>query len=296
MSTNKESLNYNEAMNTDNMEHMNRKRKLVVCIDGFDHFGVESGHSSNKNSSLIIKCNKQVIKKVKLDSTFDVTECGDHLEVSDQLMNVHVQTKEARYKRQSTDITLCDKLMLVFEKRKKKFLKLKPLPVHIVKEFLFTALRQILHKKVFAIEKNWTEFCNFIKKILTLGKDCLILLKDVSNNIDSKCIKWLMDVPSQFRQTILAKFLKWIWNKIVVCIVAANFYVTEFSHCKNKIVFYEKRVWRSLEDTAFSHLLRDRKIKPISKPLWENYCKIKNSGKLRILPKVDGARPILILK
>lgn len=272
-------------------ENSENKRKFEVFSDGCGHMERESGPSSEINSNLTVTYREQT-KKIKLDKALDTKQSDDHFKTN----KVDIQVQKRKVRSGKLKITSCKNYTLNCEKRKMKFLKLKPLAAHIIKDFLQTVLKQILHKKLFAIEKNWTELFNFIKKNLTLGKDGSLPIKDILNKIDSRCIKWLVEVPVQFRKSVLAKFLKWIWNKIVVCIIAANFYVTELSHCKNKIVFYEKRVWQSLEDTVFSQFLTDRRIVQISRRQWEEYNKLKSSGKFRILPKVDGARPILITK
>ncbi|XP_077125496.1 telomerase reverse transcriptase isoform X3 [Ranitomeya variabilis] len=100
------------------------------------------------------------------------------------------------------------------------------------------------------------------------------------------------------REKILSKFLFWLMDTYVIQLLKAFYYITETSFQKNRLFFYRKRIWGSLQEFGIRKHMRNVKLRLMSTDEIVNMQQQKNTpliSRLRFIPKINGLRPIVKL-
>ena len=99
------------------------------------------------------------------------------------------------------------------------------------------------------------------------------------------------------RKEILAEFLYYMFDSLLVPLIRSNFYVTESSTHRNQLFYFRHDVWRKLAEPSLRSLKATNfdELEP-STARTILASKTLGLGQLRLLPKRKGMRPIVNLR
>ncbi|KAI1000221.1 hypothetical protein K3495_g7977 [Podosphaera aphanis] len=99
------------------------------------------------------------------------------------------------------------------------------------------------------------------------------------------------------RWELFYEFIYYLFDSILIPLIQSNFYVTESNVHRYRVFYFRHDVWRSITEPALislkSNQFEELPIKKAKKLL--DSCAI-GSGKVRLLPKETGVRPIMNLR
>ncbi|KAJ3311270.1 hypothetical protein HDV04_004179 [Boothiomyces sp. JEL0838] len=133
-------------------------------------------------------------------------------------------------------------------------------------------------------KKRFEKIKEFVEKIEKRHEQCNY--KELMND-DPKIrdIDWLYDRNNSITgfykmQELLSTFLGWLINHFVITLLKTNYYVTETSHLKNKLIYIKYSDWKRMEYKLYN---------------LENFtkCETENAHSVRLLLKQTGARIIV---
>ncbi|KAI5245471.1 hypothetical protein E4T43_03219 [Aureobasidium subglaciale] len=147
-----------------------------------------------------------------------------------------------------------------------------------------------------------------IDRFVKLGRYESLMLHEVAQDIKISKIAWLRPPhetasskmsASDFRKRkeIFAELLYYLFDSFLVPLISSNFYVTESSTFRNRLLYFRHDVWQKLSEPAltklklsmFDEVGKDRTKKTLSDMSI-------GTGHVRLLPKESGLRPIINLK
>ena len=184
-------------------------------------------------------------------------------------------------------------------------------PTNRVVNFITAAVKNILPKKAFGTGKkghdNWHHILRWIQRFIHMRRFESMSLHEVVQGISLKSINWLASDP-QFtaqnmslsekdkRTELLHEFIYYIFDSLMIPLIASNFYVTESGLHRNRLIYFRHDVWQRLclpTLTAFKvgSLIPVRGVSSRSSQssvFGHNLC--------RFLPKETGTRMITNLK
>lgn len=101
----------------------------------------------------------------------------------------------------------------------------------------------------------------------------------------------------QKRQAIFAEFLYFVFDGLLMPLIAANFYLTESSTHRGQLFYFRHDVWRRISEPALSALISTR-LEPLNleEALRSIEARGLGFGKLRLLPKKTTMRPIVNMR
>ncbi|THX60115.1 hypothetical protein D6D06_01489 [Aureobasidium pullulans] len=147
-----------------------------------------------------------------------------------------------------------------------------------------------------------------IDRFVRLGRYESLMLHEVAQNIKISKISWLRPpdemegcklAASDFnkRKDMFAELLYYLFDSFLIPLISSNFYVTESSTYRNRLLYFRHDVWQKLSEPA---------LKSLGTTMFEEVGKstVKRTlsdmsigtGRVRLLPKESGLRPIINLK
>ncbi|KAI5194583.1 hypothetical protein E4T39_08604 [Aureobasidium subglaciale] len=147
-----------------------------------------------------------------------------------------------------------------------------------------------------------------IDRFVKLGRYESLMLHEVAQNIKISKIAWLRPPHetesssmsrSDFkkRNEIFAELLYYLFDSFLIPLISSNFYVTESSTFRNRLLYFRHDVWQKLSEPALDTLKMS---------MFEEFGKGRmkktlsdmsiGTGRVRLLPKESGLRPIINLK
>ncbi|KAI5301076.1 hypothetical protein KEM56_001993, partial [Ascosphaera pollenicola] len=131
-------------------------------------------------------------------------------------------------------------------------------------------------------------------------------LHTVAQGLKIKAIDWLgppgspnIVSPSdlQIRKDILHELLYYVFDSLLVPLIRSNFYVTESAFNRNRLFYFRHDVWRRLAEAHISRLkaetFEEVPKSDVNRVVAEEAI---GASLLRILPKKQGARPLMNLR
>jgi hypothetical protein len=91
----------------------------------------------------------------------------------------------------------------------------------------------------------------------------------------------------------------WLFEEFVMVILRIHFFVTEGLQQRNRLLFYRPRVHQKVTDKALLHMVKSKKLKVIDNKMAAELEKketFPGIAVLRFIPKMTGARPILMTR
>ncbi|CAK7222169.1 Telomerase reverse transcriptase [Sporothrix eucalyptigena] len=101
----------------------------------------------------------------------------------------------------------------------------------------------------------------------------------------------------QKRQEIYAEFLYFLFDGLLIPVIANNFYVTESSTHRNQIFYFRQDVWRSISEPAMA-VLKSTRLEELKSKEAVQLIEARGLGfgKLRLMPKKTTMRSIVNLR
>lgn len=102
---------------------------------------------------------------------------------------------------------------------------------------------------------------------------------------------------SKKRNEIFQEFVYWVFDSFLIPLIRSNFYVTESSAHRNRLLYFRHDVWRMLTEPSLSTLkLRMFEDMPTDRVNRLLAVRPLSFSKMRLLPKKQGIRMIMNLK
>ncbi|THY54411.1 hypothetical protein D6C97_05741 [Aureobasidium pullulans] len=147
-----------------------------------------------------------------------------------------------------------------------------------------------------------------IDRFVRLGRYESLMLHEVAQNIKISKISWLRPpdemegcklAASDFnkRKDMFAELLYYLFDSFLIPLISSNFYVTESSTYRNRLLYFRHDVWQKLSEPALKSLgttMFEEVGKSTVKKTLSNMSI--GTGRVRLLPKESGLRPIINLK
>ncbi|THZ83173.1 hypothetical protein D6C84_05168 [Aureobasidium pullulans] len=147
-----------------------------------------------------------------------------------------------------------------------------------------------------------------IDRFVRLGRYESLMLHEVAQNIKISRISWLRPpdemegcklAASDFnkRKDMFAELLYYLFDSFLIPLISSNFYVTESSTYRNRLLYFRHDVWQKLSEPALKSLgttMFEEVGKSTVKKTLSNMSI--GTGRVRLLPKESGLRPIINLK
>ncbi|CAK7270640.1 Telomerase reverse transcriptase [Sporothrix epigloea] len=120
-------------------------------------------------------------------------------------------------------------------------------------------------------------------------------------------VKWLQPPKLKYnnmsqtdfhkRQALFAEFLYFVFDGLLMPLIAANFYVTESSTHRGQLFYFRHDIWRRISEPALTALISAR-LEPLvtDEALRRMEVRGLGFGKLRLLPKKTTVRPIVNMR
>lgn len=197
------------------------------------------------------------------------------------------------------------------------------IPPSRVAAFCWAVVKSIVPRGSWGAESNQDIIKKAINRFIELGKGETMSLHDVLQHLKVCPPFWHLYVvanPSQIlpmpwlapddlgqqhmskfdvrkRRELLAEFVYFIFDSLLMPLIRHNFYVTESNLDRNRLLYFRQDVWRALTAPAMSDI-KDRMYEAIE--VKKTHQRQKNSllgySRMRLLPKVTGFRPISNLR
>jgi telomerase reverse transcriptase len=99
------------------------------------------------------------------------------------------------------------------------------------------------------------------------------------------------------RKELLAEFVYYLFDSILIPLICSNFHVTESNSDKNHLFYFRLDVWHEISNPAFQELKNDM-YKELGTHDVKKLLSIRKFGysNVRLLPKSSSFRPIMNLK
>ncbi|KAG9691440.1 hypothetical protein KCU95_g7896, partial [Aureobasidium melanogenum] len=99
------------------------------------------------------------------------------------------------------------------------------------------------------------------------------------------------------RKEVFAELLYYLFDSFLIPLISNNFYVTESSTFKNRLLYFRHDVWQKLSEPALASL-RTSMFEEVSQRRVKKTLSNMSigTGRVRLLPKESGLRPIINLK
>ena len=185
-------------------------------------------------------------------------------------------------------------------------------PMAHVSGYCRAVLHQILPASTFGNgvqgRRNQAKFYEAINEFIRMRRFESLSLHRVMQNLTVSAIPWLcpptMDARTTLsnsdfgkRRELLAEFLYYVFDSLLIPLIKSSFYVTESSMHRNQLFYFRHDIWRKLCEPSLRNLKADNfdELAPrTAKDLLRS--KTLGSSQLRLLPKRTGMRPIINLK
>jgi telomerase reverse transcriptase len=99
------------------------------------------------------------------------------------------------------------------------------------------------------------------------------------------------------RKEIFAELLYYLFDSFLIPLISSNFYVTESSTYRNRLLYFRHDVWQRLSEPALNSL-RTSMFEEVGQSKAKKTLSNMSigTGRVRLLPKETGLRPIINLK
>ena len=99
------------------------------------------------------------------------------------------------------------------------------------------------------------------------------------------------------RKELLAELLYYLFDSFLIPLISNNFYVTESSTFRNRLLYFRHDVWQKLSEPALDSL-RTSMFEEVEQSKARKTLSNMSigTGRVRLLPKESGLRPIINLK
>lgn len=184
-------------------------------------------------------------------------------------------------------------------------------PASSVAAFCIAALGQILPRDALgrgpAGANNVGVVQRHIYEFVTARKTESTTMHELVQGLNLKSISWLtcphlkpdqrLSRSDQFkRQELMSEFIFYLFDSLLVPLIATNFYVTESGVHKNKLLYFRHDVWRRLSRPHID-MLTSTTLSPIARADVSTATSSSlGLGSVRLVPKEKGCRPITNLQ
>ncbi|PNS20562.1 hypothetical protein CAC42_6012 [Sphaceloma murrayae] len=181
-------------------------------------------------------------------------------------------------------------------------------PPSQVSAFARSVISHVFPSALWSTSSNSHHIHRSIDRFILLGRYESLTLHTLLQNISPTSIPWLRPPdlsphlplsPSDMetRVSLLSELLYYVFDSFLVPLLSSNFYITESSTSRNTLLFFRHDVWLRLSSPALSSLTQ-RMFEPLTSAQAQTYKARAQlgEGKVRLLPKEAGLRPIVNLK
>ncbi|KAH0004930.1 hypothetical protein KCU78_g13146, partial [Aureobasidium melanogenum] len=147
-----------------------------------------------------------------------------------------------------------------------------------------------------------------LDRFVRLGRYESLMLHEVAQGIKISNIAWLKPPneptgskmsASDFakRKEIFAELLYYLFDSFLIPLISNNFYVTESSTFRNRLLYFRHDTWQKLSEPALASLRKSMFEEVSQRRVKKTLSNMSiGTGRVRLLPKESGLRPIINLK
>ena len=157
-------------------------------------------------------------------------------------------------------------------------------------------------------EQNTRSLMASVDRFVRMRRFESLSLHQITQGLKISCIPWLcpdkvtLDAnlsQSDFekRKELFLELVYYVFDSILIPLIRSNFYVTESNVHRNRLFYFRHDVWRRLSEPALDTLKLSmyEELKPcVARKLLDS--RKLGYGQIRLLPKVNGVRPIINLR
>ncbi|XP_068668611.1 telomerase reverse transcriptase [Aristolochia californica] len=173
-----------------------------------------------------------------------------------------------------------------------------------VVSFIWAICRSVIPLDLLGTPSNWRALRRNISKLVQLRRFEKFNLRQCMHGLKTAQVPFLSKItwPSckdvqLLKRAFFERWIFWFFSCAVVPIVVAHFYVTESETGRHSVFYYQKQVWKKINDGAVAHLRRT--TYHLFDPDWLGQVFHKRTlgfSKVRFLPKERGIRSLVNLK
>ena len=177
-------------------------------------------------------------------------------------------------------------------------------PYRNVSQFIMSILRKIFRpmKLIFGSDNNIRRLQSKVEEFIALKRRDSISVGKLMEGIKLSECKWLNTTSyggktyQEYQRRMMGRVLLWIFRSLIIPLIGNFFYCTESAPHFNKIFYFRKPLWNSIDNLAAFQLI-DSMLEPISREQAQQIIAKRDFGysHVRMLPKNHGVRPILNL-
>ncbi|OLL26842.1 Telomerase reverse transcriptase [Neolecta irregularis DAH-3] len=175
-----------------------------------------------------------------------------------------------------------------------------------VSAFIRASISRVIPKTFWGSTRNFQVVMSYIDSFIRLRRYELFSLHQVLQNI--KEMTWLSPKSMQLcqktchsditkRKEILAEFIYWIFDSIVIPLLRSHFYISECAKTRNRVLYFRHDLWKKISEPALNHLkhsmFQDVPLIEATRILARRQLSF---SFIRLLPKEAGVRPIMNLR
>ncbi|KAK9169548.1 hypothetical protein Syun_001688 [Stephania yunnanensis] len=192
---------------------------------------------------------------------------------------------------------------------------------HQVVSFVWAVCRSVIPVDLLGTPSNWRALRRNISKLIRLRKFEKFSVRQCIHGLETSCIPLLSRIhmfdclrhhelrkgllkgctmcsesEATLRNRLFSCWIYWLFSRLVLPIVQANFYVTESEVGKLETFYYRRNIWERITSRALSslkkqsyHLLDDKLLRNILRKRSFGYSKV------RFCPKEHGVRAVASL-
>ncbi|CAO3611635.1 unnamed protein product [Mucor hiemalis] len=172
-----------------------------------------------------------------------------------------------------------------------------------VTQFVIGVLSQMFPRSFWGSADNLQAICNSVKAFVNRHTNENVDLKEILSKFKVKDCRWLAppDNPAKIvitdilrRKELLEQAMIWLFNDYLKPILRHTFHITEHAKHSKRVFYFRKDVWneitesslKSIKASSFTSLeyIHEASLKPMG------------VGKLRLIPKKSGFRPIINMR
>lgn len=179
---------------------------------------------------------------------------------------------------------------------------------HQVSQFVSHVLRKLLPLPTLGSEYNWRLLDAKVSKFVGMNRFDTISSKQLLEGFKVTEVPWLSAnagcaAPSspeelKFRTWLFHSFLIWLFEQVIMSLLATTFYITETMMHRNQMFYYRREVWSRVNALGFENMLSRGMLRHIPTEIAKDILEKRVIGAchIRYLPKAQGLRPIVNMK
>jgi len=181
-------------------------------------------------------------------------------------------------------------------------------PVSFVVIFCQAIVKKVFPTSLWGSRENLNVILSYIDKFIGLGRYETMTLHSVCERIVLRDAKWLsgrVEVSDDKmslsdwtkRKELFLELLYFLFDSFLIPLLSTNFYITEAYGQRNRLYFFRHDIWTQISKPSINELQKQM-FEPIAvkdSKVTRFRC-VNGAGKVRLVPKENGLRPIINLR